>query len=193
MLLLIMPEIYLSRHGESLYNKEDRLGGDPDLSDNGKKYSILLSEYVNNNNFDLVITSGLKRTINTSKYIKCEKMTFPFLNEINAGICENLTYEEVKKKYPEEFLKRKENKFIYRYPEGESYKDLVERVKPIIEIIKKQKEKVLIIAHQAVLRVIIGLLSKDREENIPYISVPLHTVIKIKFTGYEYEEKRIKL
>ena len=34
---------------------------------------------------------------------------------------DNLTYEEIAQKYPEEFEARDQNKLTYRYPGGESY------------------------------------------------------------------------
>jgi broad specificity phosphatase PhoE len=34
---------------------------------------------------------------------------------------ENMTYEEIADKYPDEFEDRAQNKFTYRYPSGESY------------------------------------------------------------------------
>ena len=43
------------------------------------------------------------------------------MNEIDAGEMENLTYEEISEKYPEEFKARDINKLSYRYPSGESY------------------------------------------------------------------------
>lgn len=43
-----------------------------------------------------------------------------FLNEIYAGICEELTYQEIQDRYPEEFKCRKANKLFYRYP-GNAY------------------------------------------------------------------------
>lgn len=35
------------------------------------------------------------------------------------GVCEEMTYDEVKEKYPEEFALRDEDKYYYRYPSGE--------------------------------------------------------------------------
>ncbi len=35
------------------------------------------------------------------------------------GICEEMTYEEIQSKHPEEFAARDEDKFHYRYPRGE--------------------------------------------------------------------------
>ena len=40
--------IYISRHGESMYNLENRLGGNPDLSPQGMKYAKALGNYINN-------------------------------------------------------------------------------------------------------------------------------------------------
>ncbi len=34
---------------------------------------------------------------------------------------ENMTYEEIKEQHPEEYEDRAQNKFTYRYPNGESY------------------------------------------------------------------------
>lgn len=35
------------------------------------------------------------------------------------GVCEEMTYDEVKERFPEEFALRDENKYYYRYPAGE--------------------------------------------------------------------------
>ena len=39
--------VYISRHGESMYNLEQRLGGDPDLSPRGRQYAKELGRVVN--------------------------------------------------------------------------------------------------------------------------------------------------
>ena len=43
--------ILLTRHGESEYNLENRIGGDPKLSLNGVKYAESLGEFCDNNNW----------------------------------------------------------------------------------------------------------------------------------------------
>ena len=40
--------LYISRHGESLYNLENRIGGNPSLSPQGFKYARALGSHVNN-------------------------------------------------------------------------------------------------------------------------------------------------
>jgi broad specificity phosphatase PhoE len=40
------------------------------------------------------------------------------LDELYAGVCDGLTYMEIKERFPEEFARRQENKLTYRYPRG---------------------------------------------------------------------------
>ena len=69
---------------------------------------------------DLIVwTSQMKRTIQTAAKIDAPKEQWKALNEIDAGICEGLTYQEIAKEHPEEFALRDQNKYHYRYPNGE--------------------------------------------------------------------------
>ena len=172
--------IYLSRHGESIYNLEERIGGNSDLSKNGIEYSKKLSNYFNNKSNKIIVwTSKLKRTIQTGKNLNFPKYEFNELNEINAGIYENMTFEEFKNNYPDEYNKRLNDKLNYKYKDGESYIDLINRIDNIIKTINSTNEDILIISHQAILRVLIGILLNKKLEEIPFISIPLHTLFKI--------------
>ena len=71
------------------------------------------------------------------------------------GACEEMTYEEIQKKQPEDFAARDADKFHYRYPRGESYEDLVARLEPVIMELERQ-ENVLVVGHQAVLRCLLA-------------------------------------
>jgi Skp family chaperone for outer membrane proteins len=71
--------------------------------------------------FLLIFSLLLHRTIQTAQYINHSKLTLRSLDEIDAGNCDGLTYEEIAEKYPEEFSARAANKLKYRYPQGESY------------------------------------------------------------------------
>jgi broad specificity phosphatase PhoE len=105
------------------------------------------------------------------------------LNEIDAGICEEMTYEEIQSSHPEEFAARDDDKYHYRYPKGESYEDLVGRLEPVIMELERQ-ENVLVIGHQAVLRCILGYFIEKSPEELPYVKVPLHNVIKLNPVPY---------
>lgn len=71
------------------------------------------------------------------------------------GICEGLTYEEIQEKYPHEFAWRDQDKLKYRYPHGESYLDLLQRVDNVIQALLTQ-QRVLVVSHQAVLRCVVA-------------------------------------
>ncbi|XP_078276391.1 6-phosphofructo-2-kinase/fructose-2,6-bisphosphatase 2-like isoform X3 [Rhinoraja longicauda] len=114
--------IYLSRHGESDYNSCGKLGGDPGLSPRGKQYGEALRRFVDEQKIpDLKVwTSQLKRTIQTAEALGVPYEQWKILNEIDAGVCEELTYSEIQDKYPDEFALRDQDKYHYRYPGGEN-------------------------------------------------------------------------
>jgi len=186
--------IYLSRHGQSIYNTEDRIGGNSNLSPTGQIYALKLASYMNNLSNIEIWTSSLLRTINTAVLLNFPKIIYNNLDEINAGDFENVTFGEFKKNNFEEYTKRQLNKLKYKYSNGESYLDLIERVNPFVKkaINKAEKGPLLIIAHQAVLRVIYGKLMNYGDEEIPHLSIPLHTIFKIELNdegGVIREEK----
>ena len=78
------------------------------------------------------------------------------LDELNAGTCEELTYAEIKEKFPVISHEREEEKLTFRYPSGESYMDVIGRLEPLIYWIERQKYPIIIFAHQAILRCISG-------------------------------------
>jgi broad specificity phosphatase PhoE len=178
---------YLCRHGESEYNKEHRIGGNSNLSERGNIFADKLFDYLKNKNLN-VYTSKLKRTIHTAGKFSNAKQ-FEIINEIDAGDMENLTFEEFKNNFPDEYNNRKNDKLNYTYPNGESYLDLEERVVKVLDEIHTYNN--LIVCHRAVLRVLYNhLLDKPSDKNeMPYIDIPLHHVFHIK----ETKDKKYKL
>jgi len=108
--------IYFSRHGESEHNLKHLIGGDASLSKNGRNYAEKLKNFfmVESKKFSiypdkcLVYCSTLKRTIETSEYLDFlgKSISLKCLDELNVGVCDGMTYEEVKEKYPKDFEER---------------------------------------------------------------------------------------
>ncbi|KAF6024627.1 PFKFB2 [Bugula neritina] len=73
----IVRTIYLTRHGESVYNVLGRIGGDADLSIQGEEYAHRLANYIEKENIeDLTVwTSELKRTKQTASISKLLLLT----------------------------------------------------------------------------------------------------------------------
>jgi broad specificity phosphatase PhoE len=190
-------KIYLTRHGQSLFNLEQRIGGDPELTPAGELYAHRLSQWVTKNvGLDTgltVWTSTLQRSIGTGKYIPAPKVSLRALDEIDAGICDGMSYEEVERAFPDEFAHRAVNKLGYRYPRGESYIDVIQRLEPVIFELERQRNPVIVIGHQAVLRCLYAyFLEKDASE-CPYLPIPIHTVIEIEPKAYGCVERQFPL
>ncbi|KAG7089899.1 hypothetical protein E1B28_011533 [Marasmius oreades] len=187
--------IYLSRHGESQYNVEGKIGGDSLLSPRGMQYAKALPALVTESVGDQTLTvwtSTLKRTIQTAQYLPYTKLTWKSLDELDAGVCDGMTYEEIEKQYPDDFANRDDDKFNYRYRGGESYRDVVIRLEPVIMELERQ-ENILIVGHQAILRCLYAYFHSFPQADLPYIKIPLHTVIKLTPRAYGCDEARFAL
>ena len=109
-------KLILLRHGESLWNKENRFTGwtDVDLSDAGVKEATeagraLAAAKVD---FDVCFTSYLKRAVHTLNYVlaQTENDHLPVfkswkLNERHYGALQGLNKSDTAKKYGEEQVK----------------------------------------------------------------------------------------
>ncbi|KAL5279286.1 hypothetical protein ACFFRR_003708 [Megaselia abdita] len=188
---------YFSRHGESEYNVLGRIGGNADLSPRGWKYGQRLAKFFRENQKcypgpQLIWTSELQRTVHTAQDIPAPRAAIGDLNEINAGICEGLTYEEIQEQFPQEFAWRDQDKFKYRYPHGESYLDLLQRVDSVVQGLLT-KTQVLCVSHQAVLRCIMAYFHGTKPDQVPYINVPLHSLLVVRTNGFNFEVEKIPL
>ncbi|KAF8899894.1 histidine phosphatase superfamily [Gymnopilus junonius] len=187
--------IYLSRHGESQFNVEGKIGGDSLLSPRGKQYAEALPALIKDNIGDAALTvwtSTLRRTIETADKLGYPKLTWKSLDELDAGVCDGMTYEEIERAYPDDFANRDEDKFNYRYRGGESYRDVVVRLEPVIMELERQ-QNVLVIGHQAILRCLYAYFHNLPQADLPYIKIPLHTVIKLTPKAYGCDEERYAL
>ncbi|PXF41780.1 6-phosphofructo-2-kinase/fructose-2,6-bisphosphatase 4 [Gracilariopsis chorda] len=192
----IMPRnIYLSRHGESEWNVTGQLGGDPDLTVRGRKYAKCLSTFIDSEftkegkELPLVWTSQLRRTRRTVEHIPTMNLCWRALNEIDAGVCEGMTYKSIAEQLPDIAHERKKDKLRYRYPGGESYMDVIYRLEPVILELERQRGPVLIVAHNAVVRAIYAYFMNKSQDECPYIDIPLHTVFKLTTRAYGAEEE----
>uniref|UniRef100_I3KJY5 6-phosphofructo-2-kinase/fructose-2,6-bisphosphatase 2 n=1 Tax=Oreochromis niloticus TaxID=8128 RepID=I3KJY5_ORENI len=177
--------IYLCRHGESHHNVEGRIGGDSELSERGKEFAVALKRFVKEHKLlDLKVwTSQLRRTIQTAEELGIPYEQWKILNEIDAGVCEEMTYKMIEEKYPEEYAMRDQDKYHYRYPGGESYQDLVQRLEPVIMELERQGN-VLVICHQAVMRCLLAYFLDKGADDLPFLKCPLHTVLKLTPVAY---------
>jgi len=191
--------LYFTRHGESQYNELDKIGGDSGLTARGMAYAKLLPKFLRNLMVDndklseaTVFCSTLKRSKDTAQEIAfiSKPICLKILDEINVGVCDGMTYADVKKFRPEDFEYRTKDKLRYRYPRGESYLDLIHRIEPVIFEIERLRDPVIVVGHQAILRCLYGYFANQAIEDIPHIDIPLHTVIELTPKTYGFMETR---
>jgi len=209
--------IILVRHGQSEYNLEDRIGGDPDLTEAGLEFSENLAKYLEkessnglqipdvdegeigsesdlkkkanlyafNPSEDLIIwTSNLKRTLRTVSTVKSRaKVPWVSLSEIDAGVCECMTYKEFREQLTTQYMKRQRNKAFWRYPGGESYVDVKMRLEPVIFELERVRKPVMVCAHRAVLRCLYSYFIGSPISDAPYLPFPLHTLLVLTPTS----------
>ena len=195
--LHIQPRsIWLTRHGESEFNVLGRIGGDSALSRDGLGYAEALGEFFRDRHKmpPVVWTSTMRRTTETAEQISgSTNRAWRALDEIDAGVCDGLTYAEIADAMPAEFAARAADKFRYRYPRGESYQDVIQRLEPVIFELERERAPVLIIGHQAVLRALYAYMMDQPPDACPRISMPLHTLIRLKPSAYGCDETRFPL
>ena len=188
--------IWLTRHGESTFNVEGRIGGDAPLSPRGEAFGRNLRRHLTDLSlvtFPKVWTSTLVRTQQTAELIGAKHTAWHALDEIDAGICDGMTYDEIARRLPEEYTARQADKLRYRYPRGESYIDIIARLDPLIAELERTDTSVLIIAHQAVLRALYAYLSGHPRDECPFLDLPLHTLIELSPGGLDGIERRVQL
>ena len=132
-----------------------------------------------------VWTSMLQRSIESAKYFNDEFYDIKqmrMLDELNAGSMEGMTYEEIKTKYVKEYELRRTNKLQYRYPGpgGESYLDVINRLRKVILEVERMTDHVLIIGHRSIIRVLLAYFKGLKQEDISDLDVPLGVVYMLE-------------
>src|SRR3989338_5750151 len=124
-----MPYLVLVRHGQSIYNKENKFTGwlDIDISPEGIEEAKKAAQSIKGMKFDVAYTSVLIRAINTLNIILNEMshQKIPIhkdkaLNERNYGDLCGLNKDEMRKKFGAEQVQVWRRSYDVAPPGGES-------------------------------------------------------------------------
>lgn len=186
----VVRSLYLIRHTETFYNVDDRIGGDAELTPKGIEQARALAEFFRRKKISYIFTSEKRRTIQTAELIKtlqhdCTIVHLKEFNEINSGVCEGMSYDEIQRAMPEVYSARKADKYNYEYPGGEGYNSMKERIKIGIKMafyLNQRPDNIMIIGHRAVNRMILSHFLYRRQEDVPYIYVPQNKLYHIVAT-----------
>ncbi len=179
-----MAILCLLRHGESLWNKENRFTGwvDVPLTEKGRQEAIRAGFLLKDYKFDVAYTSVLQRAIETLDLVlmvlgyKIPVIKDWRLNERNYGDLQGLNKAETARKYGDEQVRIWRRSYRVKPPNGESLEDTQKRTIPFfknaIAMDLKYQKNVLVVAHGNSLRSIVMYIENIPEDVIPKVEIP---------------------
>ncbi|MDI2588521.1 histidine phosphatase family protein [Psychrobacillus sp. NEAU-3TGS] len=185
-----MLTLYITRHGETVWNTQKRMQGwcDSQLTENGISNALSLGNRLKEIHFDAIYTSPSRRTVSTAYLIKGER-EIPIipeenLREINMGEWEGQTLSALEDKYPEKFYSFWHTPHLYKSVNGENFDELKKRVLQAISSIqeKNREGNVLIVTHSIVIKTLLAFFKDYPLEKLwepPYIKDTSLTIVEL--------------
>lgn len=182
-----MRKIFLIRHGSPNFeNQKKQCIGHTDypMSKEGMEQIKILKQDVKNFEPCMIYTSPLQRCIETAEILSEKKIPIiiiPDFIEINMGIWENKTFDEIKKKYPQAYKQRIKEMGTFCVPGGESFKACQERViRAFIKIAKETKGNLAIVTHAGVIRSLLCAITNTSLNEILSFKVPYGSLLTLQ-------------
>lgn len=186
-----MPQLTLIRHGQSLWNLENRFTGwvNVPLTEKGREEAYQAAEKLRGMRFDVAYTSALMRAQDTLKIIlETLDISTPViedqaLNERHYGDLQGLNKDELRKQFGDEQVKIWRRSFDIPPPSGEALKDTAARTLPFFERCImgdiRQGKNVLVVAHGNSNRSIVMKL--DKLSNSEVLELNLETGVPLVY------------
>ena len=167
-----MAILVLMRHGQSIWNEENRLTGSVDvpLTETGRGEAIAAALQCLSLQLDIAYASPLSRARDTAALF-LEKLgqfvpliTEPLLIEKNYGILQGLNKDRVKAEYGADAYDLMHRSYNIAPPGGESLRELGLRVQPFVRQVVGEDlrlgKNVLLVAHGNVIRSLVMMIEK---------------------------------
>jgi broad specificity phosphatase PhoE len=158
--------LYIIRHGETEFNRLQIVQGsgvDSELNDTGHEQASAFYESYQDIDFQLVITSKLRRTHQTVRHFLDKNIPWietPDINEISWGVHEGMPATPERSALFAEMINHwKSGNFDAALEDGETAAQLKERVDRFVAWLKtRPEERILIATHGRTLRCLITTL-----------------------------------
>jgi len=179
-----MPNLVLVRHGQSLWNLENRFTGwvDVPLTAQGRAEAARAGSLLKGMRFDVAYTSALRRAQDTLAIMLAEMgadvpvIRDQALNERHYGDLQGLNKDDMRRQFGDEQVKIWRRSYDVPPPGGEALKDTAARTVPFFErcILGdiRQGKDVLVVAHGNSNRSIVMELDKLDGEAIMKVELP---------------------
>ena len=192
-----MATLYITRHGETLWNTEGRMQGwnDSPLTELGIKQAEWLRDRIKDLKIDVIYSSPTGRAYNTAEIIKghreLEVIKDDSFREIGLGQWEGLNQEEIKALNVEQHYNFWNAPHLYNPEVGsETFEMLRDRVTPaVMNIVEKHKgQNVLIVTHTMTLKALMTALQNKAISEVwqpPFIKQTSLTVLDFNKDEFE--------
>lgn len=150
-----MKKIYFTRHGQTVWNVENKICGITDiaLTEKGHQQAERLGDIIKNGGYEIdeILCSPLIRAHDTARHIS-EKTGIPL--RVEPRLVEQCFGKfEGTARNGEEFLEAKRN-FIDSYDGGETMMKLAQRIYNLLDELKNDEKVYLLVAHNGISRVV---------------------------------------
>ena len=157
-----MLELYLIRHGQTDFSRENRFCGsiDPPLNEVGLKMADAFGEAYAGLEWDAIYASPSLRARQTAgalaNRIGLEIKVEDGLREIAYGDWESLRHEDVKKQWPEAYAYWSADVASRGTPGGETAFHVAARAAPVLERVRQyhSEGRVVLVSHKATIRIL---------------------------------------
>jgi len=158
-----MTSIYLVRHGQTAWNKEEIFRGRTDvpLDETGLKQAELAAEYFKGMEIDAIYSSPLSRASQTAQKIaqfhNLKVQPLPGIIDMSFGDWEGRPHQEIREKDSKTYRLWVEEPHLVRLPGGEGLDDVrVRAMAALEEVIQDHPEKTLVlVSHRVICKVLI--------------------------------------
>jgi len=165
-----MPtKVILIRHGHTTWNTKGRYCGlsDIELNTKGKRQARQLRPMMRKQGIDNVYSSDSLRALNFAEIVfkRFQIKRITELREMDFGIFEGLTYNEIMKRYAKIYKRWLEDPFAVVIPNGESLKHLNDRAnRALSKIVSGNKNKVIaIVTHAGPIKMVLSSILKTKD------------------------------
>ena len=161
---MIFTRVYLMRHGEVHGDGNKRYNGhiDVDITPKGVEQMHRLAGLLEGKPVRAVYSSDLIRSIKGAQIVSARlglsHTAVRTLRERSVGQWEGLTADEIKHRYPDEFIAWRSDLLHYRPPKGESLTDVQSRILPEYRriVASHPDQEIAMLLHGGVNRVILA-------------------------------------
>lgn len=194
-----IKDIYLVRHGETDYNRLGVVQGsgiDADLNELGRRQAQAFFDHYHHLELDKIYTSKLKRTHQSvEKFIQrgIDWEQYEGLNEISWGSKEGKEANDEDNLYYKNLVNTwREGNVHVTSDEGESPMDVLNRQKPVVDLIisRPEEKSILIAMHGRAMRV---LLTHLFNEPLHHMDNFAHFNLCLYHIRYNYSTAKFEL